>query len=70
MKSMKELFYPAIAIVAIEFSCCEKEGHICQSLKVNWFYLINTAIWIWKIFFLSLCYFGVYPPIASIGTMA
>ena len=30
MKSMKELFYPAIAIVAIE-----KEGHICQSLKVN-----------------------------------
>lgn len=28
MKSMKELFYPAIAIVAIEFSCCEKEGHI------------------------------------------
>lgn len=25
MKSMKELFYPAIAIVAIEFSCCEKK---------------------------------------------
>lgn len=35
MKSMRELFYPAIAIVAIEFSSCEKEGHICQSLKVN-----------------------------------
>ena len=31
MKSMKELFYPAI--VTIEFSCCEKEGHICQSLN-------------------------------------